>query len=125
MKFVQVIPIPVTYSRNLKSLFAERSRIVDLSFWQPLSFSLSLFEEVSNNWNEEARVYPAARYFREFILVAVFSRLDDHHPSYLGHPRKIGKAEENAGPTKILAPSPPLFIWPNRRWRRWRRHFCG
>lgn len=100
MKLVQVIPIPVTYSRNLKSFLAERSWIY--YSWQSTSLSLSLFEEVSNNWNEEARWYPAARYFREFILVAVFSRLDDHRPSYLGPRGKSAKPRkmphENIGP---------------------------
>lgn len=100
MKLVQVIPIPVTYSRNLKTFLAERSWIY--YSWQSTSLSLSLFEEVSNNWNEEARWYPAARYFREFILVAVFSRLDDHRPSYLGPRGKSAKPRkmphENIGP---------------------------
>lgn len=47
-------------------------------------------------------MYPAARYFREFILVAVFSRLDDHHPSYLDPRGKSAKPRKM--PTKILAP---------------------
>lgn len=84
------------------------------------SLSLSLFEEVSNNWNEEARWYPAARYFREFILVAVFSRLDDHRPSYLG-PR--GKS---AKPRKILAPfSPPKTVAPflRKKEQSWKNSF--
>lgn len=106
MKFVQVIPIPVTYSRNLESFFVERSRIVDL-----LLFSLSL-----SSWGgveqlkRGSQVYPAARYFREFILVAVFSRLDDHHPSYLDPRGKSAKPRKMPTPRKYWPPSPSLFM---------------
>lgn len=55
-------------------------------------------------------MYPAARYFREFILVAVFSRLDDHHPSYLDPRGKSAKPRKMPTPRKYWPPSPSLFM---------------
>lgn len=116
MKFVQVIPIPVTYSRNLESFFVERSRIVDL-----LLFSLSLLEEVSNNWNEEARCTP-----RRDISANLFS-LRYFHGSMTTTPL-ISTPEENrqsrgkCRPHENIGP-PRLPFSCQRRWGI-RRHFC-
>lgn len=102
--------------------------LLERNLWtvsSPITFvSLSLFKKVSNKWNEEARCAPRHRYFREFILVAVFSRPDDR-PSYLGPRGKSAKSRkmphENIGlPSPLLSPSPKT--WRERR--RW-RHFCG
>lgn len=99
MKFVQVIPIPVTYSRNLESFFVERSRIVDL-----LLFSLSLFLRRCRTTETRKPGVPRGEIFpRIYSRCGIFTAR--WPPPLLSRPpRKIGKAEENADPTKILAP---------------------
>lgn len=99
MKFVQVIPIPVTYSRNLESFFMERSRIVDL-----LLFSLFLFLRRCRTTETRKPGVPRGEIFpRIYSRCGIFTAR--WPPPLLSRPpRKIGKAEENADPTKILAP---------------------
>lgn len=109
MKLVQVIPIPVTYSRNLKSFLAKRSWIS----WQLLFLSLFL-RRCRTTETRKPGGTP-----RRDISANLFS-LRYFHGSMTTAPL-ISAPEENRQsrgkcPTKILAPfSPPKTVAPFSR----------